>query len=162
MALTHDSVVYVSSSDNYYPYRDINNGFTVEVREQYHIRDLIGRISSCQDPLKRSISALRIANKYSWQLLKLLEQFKGTYVAMFWKIPADQWKTNRSKTNKNGESFYADNRITASLLRLSFIARTCALRRTSRENASPLSFGLFKLKLRSLRRYKSSKAVYSV
>lgn len=65
MALTHDSIVYVSSSDNYYRYRDINNGFTVEVREQYHIRDLMGRISSCQDPLERSISALRIADKYS-------------------------------------------------------------------------------------------------
>jgi len=32
----------ISNRNNYHCYCNINNGFTVEVREQYHICDLMG------------------------------------------------------------------------------------------------------------------------
>lgn len=146
---------YISSRNNYHRYRNINDEFTVKVREQYHIRDLMGRISSCRGPLERRDCAPGIADIFDNCSNCLDNLTMRRYL-----LQNSNWRRKTiGKTDETGESFHGAMECSGwpFLHYCAYIPARSSLWLGWKPLRPPYS----KVKLRSFH-YESSKAVYSV
>lgn len=135
----------------------------VEVREQYHIRGLMGRISFVsRPPLKRSTQFEVLINIPLRQSLKLLEQIDAIYISCYIRkfstcagLKTD-WENREDMRDLLAHE--QKNEVDYFIIVLTFYARGANADIGRPSSALPYS----KVKLHSCRRYEWSKAVYSV
>lgn len=146
-------VGYVSSRNNYHCYRNIN-GFTVEVREQCHIRDLMGHISP--KPIRTIIrfESLIFSNNCSNCLDNLTMR---SYFEKFRLRAENDLTGDEERESFHGQWNVVDDHSLLLRLHSNVSSPYCTSRRRK-----PLRPPYSKVKLHSFRHYESSKAVYSV
>jgi len=148
---TNTGAWHISSRNNYHCYYNINNGFTIEAREQYHICDLMGRGSSCRGPLERSCASNR------W-IFSTIVQIAWTILTMrrYFLKNSDRWR-KKNQIGKTERKIFSWT-LECSEWSLSIIALATSSYWRRKALRPPYS----KVKLHFFRHYESSKAVYSI